>query len=91
MNANITKIEITQSIHTMGKITEDLAAEWIEFLKSKLAEKFPYAEISVKLSNRSDSNNLYAESRDDGDGCPIDTDPKNTVQEFISSCWDWWL
>ncbi len=88
MNANITKIEITQSIHTMGEVTEEQAAEWNDFLESKLTEEFPQAEISVKLSKRSDSNNLYAESRDDADGCPIDTDPKNTVQEFINYCWD---
>lgn len=90
MNANITKIELTETINTMGETTEEQAAEFVEHLKSELADEFPNATISVKLNNRQSDTTVYVESAVDSDGCPLETEPEAVVREFINRVWDRW-
>lgn len=90
MNANITKIELTETIHTMGDTTEDQAVAFVEHLESELADEFPSAAITVELNNRQSDTTVYAESEVDDDGCPLETDPEAVVREFINRVWDRW-
>ena len=90
MNANITKIETTQTLETMGETTEEQAAEWCEYLETKLAEQYPDAEISVELNNRQSSTTLYVECDLDEEGVPTNFNAKAEVNEFMNYLWDAW-
>jgi hypothetical protein len=79
----ITKIELTETIHTMGDTTEEEAAEFCEFLETKLAQKYPSAEVTVHLDNHQSSTSLYVEDADNYDA-------KCEVNEFINACWEIW-
>lgn len=91
MNANITKIEITETIQTMGDTTEIQARDFMSWIEEQLHSEYPNAELSLKLDNRQSNSTVYAESATDSDGIPIETEPEDMVREFINRCWDKWL
>lgn len=86
----ITKIDLTETIHTMGETTEEEAAAFCSHLETKLSEEYPDAEIRVKLDNRMSDTVLYAECDTDEEGLPTDMEPVATVREFINLVWERW-
>ena len=84
----ITKIDITETIHTMGETNETDAEKFCEYLAEQLADEYPDAEISVKLNNRISSTVIYVETDVDDDGCPTNMNAEDEIQEFINRKWD---
>lgn len=80
----ITKIDLTETIHTMGETTEDEAEFFVDYLRNELADEYPEAEINVTLNNRQSSTVINVETEDGWD----ETDARDEVHEFINTAWD---
>jgi hypothetical protein len=84
----ITKIDITETVQTMGETSAADAELFCDFLRAELVDEYPDAEISVTLNNRISSTVIYVETDLDEDGCPTNMNAEDEIQEFINRKWD---
>lgn len=84
----ITKIEITETVQTMGETNEADAEKFCKYLEEQLADEYPDAEISVKLNNRISSTIIYVDEVETDDDCPTNMNAESEIREFINSVWE---
>lgn len=82
----ITKIELVQTLKTMGCATEEDLFLWCDQLRSMLLHEYPGSEISVRSVADTAPNKIHVEVDDENDT----TSEQDTVQRLINHCWDMW-
>ena len=83
----ITKIELIESTHTMGELTDGDLDNWVIFLREKLTEAYPEAIVIVDSTDREISARLSVETEDGWD----EPDAKAEIQDVKNGLWSDWL
>jgi hypothetical protein len=82
----ITKIELVETLQTMGEATEEDLFRWCAQLRSRLLNEYPGTEIYVQAVADLTSNQIHVEVDDDTDTLSA----KATVQKIVRQCWKLW-
>ena len=82
----ITKIELVETLKTMGDATEEDLFLWCAQLKSVLLNQYTGSEINVQAVADSSSNQIYIEVDDESDTATV----KDTVQKLRQHYWEMW-
>jgi hypothetical protein len=84
-NVKIIKIEMTETLDTMGEATADDLNRWVEFLQDELFTEYPDADVSV---NAGRTAKLWVQTSDFNFSAER---AKNEIREFKNRCWDRWV
>ena len=82
----ITKIELMETLQTMGEATEEDLFRWCAQLRSRLLNEYPGTEIEVQAVADLSPNRIHVEVDDDTDT----SSAKATVQKIVRHCWEQW-
>jgi len=82
----IVKIEVVESLKTMGNSTEEDLFIWCAQLRSVLLNQYPGTEINVQAVADMSSNEIYIGVEDESDAAIV----KDTVQNIRNRCWEDW-
>jgi hypothetical protein len=69
-------IKIVETTATMGGLSETTAEKFIQFLREKLAKKYPEETIKISLDNRISSTQVYSDVAE--------------IEEFANRVWEEW-
>ena len=82
----VTKIELVETLGTMGDATEEDLFLWCAQLRSVLLYQYTGTEIIVRAVADNSSDRICIEVDDESDTATV----KDTVQKLRKHCWEMW-
>lgn len=82
----ITKIELVETLGTMGLATEEDLFRWCDNLRSVLLSQYPGTDVEVKALVDTCPRKIHVEVDDERSA----ESAKDTVQGVIDHCWNLW-